>query len=107
MQMLDRFLKKIKKNNAETLTETLVALIITALALLMLPGAVVAAARVNATVKQQVIFMEKTQDSATGFDAGLCDVTFYISETNKTTLEDQPIVRFGNDTTGLYEIGLK
>lgn len=97
--------KKIKNKNGETLVETLVALIITALALLMLPGAVVAAARVNAISEKQVIYMEKTLEADNGVDAGKCDVTFSVGGTSNT-LQDVKVRRFGTKDTGLYEIGL-
>lgn len=100
-----KVLKRLKKNNGETLVETLVALIITALGLLMLPGAVVAAARVNAISEKQVIYMEKTLEADKGVDAGKCDVTFSVGG-NSSTLEDVKVLRFGTEETGLYEIGL-
>ena len=104
---IHKIMGKVKTNNAgETLAETLVALIITALALLMLPGAVVAAARVNERVSDQVTYMEKTEEVATGTDAGTCDITFSTSNVKKSTVTDLKVTRFGNDKTGLYEIGL-
>ena len=102
-----KLIRKVKTNNSgESLAETLVSLIITALALLMLPGAVVAAARVNAKVSEQVIYMEKTEEVATGTDVGTCDITFSTSNVKKSTVTDLKVTRFGNDKTGLYEIGL-
>ena len=100
-----KVLKRLKKNNGETLVETLVALMITALGLLMLPGAVVAAARVNAISEKQVIYMEKTLEADAGVDAGKCDVTFSVGG-NSGTVEDVKVLRFGTEETGLYEIGL-
>ncbi len=97
---------KLRDKSGETLVETLVALIITTLALMMLPGAVVAAARVNARIGDQVIYMERTDDAAAGVDAGKCDITFSTSDTKKSTVSGVQVTRFGNDKTGLYEIGL-
>ena len=98
-------MKKIKNKKGETLTETLVALIITALALLMLPGAVVAAARVNAAAAKQVIYMEKTSDASNGVDAGSCSITF-SSASNSKTVDNVKVKRFGSESLGLYEFGL-
>ncbi|MBE5896677.1 MAG: hypothetical protein E7281_02835 [Lachnospiraceae bacterium] len=97
---------KLRDKSGETLVETLVALIITTLALMMLPGAVVAAARVNARISDQVIYMERTDDAAAGVDAGKCDITFSTSDMKKSTVNGVQVTRFGNDKTGLYEIGL-
>lgn len=100
---------KIKKKNGESLGETLVSLIIISLALLMLPGAVVAAARVNAKTKQQVILMEKekTADSY-GTTVGNYDVM--VTSGGKTlTIPSSKIdvIRFGEEENGLYGIRLK
>ncbi len=98
--------RKACNKSGETMVETLVALIITTLALMMLPGAVVAAARVNARIGDQVIYMERTKDAAAGVDAGKCDITFSTSDMKKSTVSGLQVTRFGNDKTGLYEIGL-
>ncbi len=99
-------MRKLKKNAGETLAETLVSLVIIALALLMLPGAVVAAARVNAKKEKQVIYMEKTPEAEEGTSVGTCDVTFTMNGKTKT-ISGKEITRFGSEETGLYEIGLK
>ncbi len=98
-------MKKLKQKTGETLTETLVALVIMALALIMLPGAVVAAARVNATMEKQVIFMEKTLEAEKGVKAGSCDITFSMDSIS-STVSAVEVTRFGSEETGLYEIGL-
>lgn len=98
--------KRLKQKNGETLVETLVSLVIIALALLMLPGAVVAAARVNAKAKKQVIYMEKTLDATKGVDVGTCDISF-SSDSKTYTVPGVEVTRFGTEETGLYEIGLK
>ena len=105
-KLLSKINRKIHNKSGETLVETLVALIITALALLMLPGAVVAAARVNAQIADQVAYMEKTDEAAQGTDVGTCDITFSTSNVKKSTVSGLKVKRFGNDKTGLYEIGL-
>ena len=97
---------KLRDKSGETLVETLVALIITTLALMMLPGEVVAAARVNARIGDQVIYMERTKDAANGTNVGTCDITFSTSDMKKSTVSGVQVTRFGNDKTGLYEIGL-
>ena len=79
-------MKKLKQKTGETLTETLVALVIMALALIMLPGAVVAAARVNATTEKQVIFMEKTLEAEKGVKAGSCDITFSMDSISQLNI---------------------
>ena len=101
-------LKRLKQNKGETLTETLASVVIISLALLMLPGAVVAAARVNASAKKQVIYMENVEDAAEGVDTGTCDFVFSVTG-NTTTLkvENIKVKRFGTEETGLYEMGLK
>lgn len=98
--------RKLKQKKGETLVETLVSLVIIALALMMLPGAVVAAARVNAQVEKQVIFMEKTSLAEKGTSAGTCNVSF-TAEGNTHTIENVEVTRFGSEETGLYEVGLK
>ncbi len=98
--------RKLKQKKGETLVETLVSLVIIALALMMLPGAVVAAARVNAQVEKQVIFMEKTAAAEKGTSTGTCDVTF-SDGINSFTVDNVEVTRFGSEETGLYEVGLK
>ena len=100
-------MKKLKRNNGETLAETLVSLVIIALALLMLPGAVVAAARVNAQKEKQVIYMEKTVDAVKGTPVGTFDVTFSVEGKTSATVSNVEVTRFGSEQTGLYEMGLK
>lgn len=56
MKKLEIIIKKFKKNKGETLSETLFALLIIALALIMLPGAVVSASKVNHAVKNTTLF---------------------------------------------------
>lgn len=98
---------KLKRNNGETLAETLVSLVIISLALLMLPGAVVAAARVNAQKEKQVIYMEKTVDAVKGTPVGAFDVTFSVEGKTPATVSNVEVTRFGSEQTGLYEMGLK
>lgn len=100
--------KKIKSISGETLTETLVAVVMVSLALIMLPGAVVAAARVNAAAKKQVIFMENRAEAPTGADAGKCNITITVDgQTGEVLLQDVKVKRFGTEETGLYEVGLE
>ena len=100
-------MKKLKQTSAETLVETLIALVMIALALIMLPGAVVAAARVNAKTEQQVIYMEKTKDVAAGTSVGTTEVTFSVEGKMPATISNVEVTRFGSEETGLYEMGLK
>lgn len=100
--------KKKKSTSGETLAETLVSVVIISLALLMLPGAVVAAARVNATAKKQVIYMENLEDAPTGVDAGTCTMTLSVEgKTETIQLTGVEVKKFGPEETGLYEIGLR
>lgn len=96
-------MKKLKRKNGETLAETLVSLVIISLALIMLPGAVVAAARVNAKVEKQAILMEKDKKSE---DTTLTDVTITMNGTTGT-LSNVKVTRFGSEENGLYEMKLK
>ncbi len=97
-------MKKMKQTSGETLAETLASVVIISLALLMLPGAVVAAARVNATAKKQVIYMENREETL----AGTCKITISIDGKSETIqLPGVEVKRFGSEETGLYEIGLK
>lgn len=101
-------MKKMKQTSGETLAETLASVVIISLALLMLPGAVVAAARVNATAKKQVIYMENREEAPTGTPAGTCKLTISIDGKSETIqLPGVEVKRFGSEETGLYEIGLK
>ena len=96
--------KKLKSMSGETLTETLVAVVMVSLALIMLPGAVVAAARVNAAAKKQVIFMENRAEA----DAGECNIKITVDgQTGEVLLQDVKVKRFGTEETGLYEVGLE
>ena len=47
--------KKLRETAGETLIETLAALLVTTMGLTLLPGAIVAAARLNGAVKQQFV----------------------------------------------------
>lgn len=100
--------KRLKSTSGETLTETLVAVVMVSLALIMLPGAVVAAARVNAAAKKQVIFMENRAEAPTGADAGECNITITVDEKpGSVILQNIKVKRFGTEETGLYEVGLE
>lgn len=96
--------KRLKSTSGETLTETLVAVVMVSLALIMLPGAVVAAARVNAAAKKQVIFMENRAEA----DAGECNIKITVDgQTGEVLLQNVKVKRFGTEETGLYEVGLE
>lgn len=98
---------KLKLKTGETLAETLVSLIIISLALLMLPGAVVAASRVNAEKEKQVIFMEKYEGDY-GTSEGTFDVTFTLGGDNSkaSVIKDVEVTRFGSEENGLYGAGM-
>ncbi len=57
--MRNSFLQKLKNKKGESLIETLVALLIGALALMMLPGAVVAASKANKTAAEQSVYYDE------------------------------------------------
>ncbi len=54
--MKKELIRKIKSSYGETLTETLVALLIGALALVMIPGAIVAAAKANKAASDATVY---------------------------------------------------
>lgn len=56
MKKLKVIIKKLRAHNGESMSETLFALLIIALALIMLPGAVVSASKVNYATKQSTLF---------------------------------------------------
>ena len=64
-------MKKLTKNTGETIAETLVAVLITTMALTILAGAIVTAARVNAREKNQneaLILTQVTDDENTAIE---------------------------------------
>ena len=61
IKIIDRIKSKLKDKNGETIAETLVALLITVLALMLLPGAIVAASRVNNRVEKQTTYVDYTK----------------------------------------------
>lgn len=66
MKKLKIIIKKLRAHNGESMSETLFALLIIALALIMLPGAVVSASKVNYATKQSTLFtsLDAKQDVA-------------------------------------------
>ncbi len=56
--------KKMRGKSGETLVETLAAVMIAAMGLLVLPGAIVAASRINAKAGQAPVFMEVEEGGA-------------------------------------------
>ncbi|WP_026664551.1 type II secretion system protein [Butyrivibrio sp. FC2001] len=54
-----KILKRLKSKKGESLIETLVALLIGVLALMMLPGAVVGAARANRKAAEQSVYSDE------------------------------------------------
>lgn len=72
-------MKKLTKNTGETIAETLVAVLITTMALTILAGAIVTAARVNAREKNQneaLILTQVTDDENTAIeDLGAVKIT--------------------------------
>ena len=65
-RIIKRIRNIIKEKNGETIAETLVALLITVLALMLLPGAIVAAARVNNRVENQTTYVNTDKGVSVG-----------------------------------------
>lgn len=59
-------LKKLKQKTGETLIECLAAVVIILFVIAMLPGAVTAAAKINASVKDMKIVCSETRNVASG-----------------------------------------
>ena len=61
--MIRLFIKKLKEKNGESVAETLVAMLIAVLALMLLPGAIAAASRVNSKVEDMTVYVDRSDDS--------------------------------------------
>ncbi len=81
-------MKKLKSAKGESLTETLVALLISSLALMILAGAIVTAARINTRLRNEDVAFKKAQTPSSGsvtvtMDGGTpVNVPVKIYETN-------------------------
>ncbi|SDB14997.1 hypothetical protein [Butyrivibrio sp. INlla16] len=71
-------IRKKLNNKGESLAETLVALLIAALALMMLPGAIAAATRADLAAREESVYYEDS-GSSTGYDNGVSVDSFTIN----------------------------
>ena len=62
-RIIERIKNTIKEKKGESIAETLVAMLITVLALTLLPGAIVAAARVNQRAESQTTYVDRTKST--------------------------------------------
>ncbi len=98
--------KKLTEKKGETLVETLMSLIIGTLAFLMLPGAILASARINKTVGEISLYggdVKRRIDSAadpTGDNLGSANISIG-SEGSKS--HSVNVILYGTDDNGLYE----
>ena len=92
--------KKNNKTKGETLVETLMALIVTSLAFLMLPGAIISSSRVNSEVSKLSIYGgDDVATSGLGHGVGELNISIGGSESIKVN-----VVRYGDKAeNGMYE----
>ena len=108
-QRIDMTKNKKRTTKGETLVETLMSLIIATLAFLMLPGAIIASARVNKTVGDISLYggdvkdMTDTAAAPTGENAGTVQISFDSGMHNSHTVN---VKLYGTDVNGLYEFEL-
>ena len=62
--MIRKFTGKLKEKKGESVAETLVAMLITVMGLMLLPGAIAAAARVNSRTEDMTIYVDKSDSSS-------------------------------------------
>lgn len=92
-------MKKKSNNKGETITETLVSLLLISLAMLMLPGAIVASAKLNKAVENEIVYpQEGTKNSNV---AGL--KIKLTCEGQSSTYTGISVNRYGDEGDGLYE----
>ena len=60
-----KLIKKVRSGKGETLIETLVALLIGVLALMMLPGAIIAASKANKEAAENSVYSEDADPGTT------------------------------------------
>ena len=72
--------RKLKESAGETLIETLAALLIACLGLLLLPGAIAASARVNAQAEKRFIYSAEDNSANQGFSPVDCAISISTGE---------------------------
>ncbi|WP_029324016.1 hypothetical protein [Butyrivibrio sp. AE3004] len=77
IKKLSRVRRKLNNSSGESLGETLVALLIAALALTMLPGAMAAATKADITAKKESVYYDDPA-GGTGYDNGVEVTAFTI-----------------------------
>ena len=109
--MMVKIREKFRQKNGETLIETLAALLITTLGLMLLPGAVVSSARVNAKAEKQFIYPASDTDgaSSTGAKISKTDGTVSISTGNQggTKIADVTITKEEKNGQIFYSYQIK
>ncbi len=96
--MSKRIMKKLRDHSGETIAETLIALLVSALALVMLAGAIGTAARVVTTSENTMqAYYLANNDLATPGDSG---GTNYSEKTTKGSAQIKIDKKIANETTG-------
>ena len=72
-------MKKLKSRAGESLSETLIALLISSLAIMLLAGAIVAASKINARLKNEDVAFTKSQVPSAGVVTLTMDNTAPVS----------------------------
>ena len=98
----NRLKNKIKKNNGETLIETLAALLIGVLALTMVPYAIVAAGRANKSASEMSVNKNQTTGNALGDT-----VTLIIGGATETFEVDKHKVELDGNSKEIYYYEIK
>lgn len=78
--MFSQIDKKLKKNSGETIVETLISVLVVAIAIVMISNAVITAGKINDVAKSEIVpFIEDTTGQS-------CSVTVKRSETNTSSM---------------------
>ena len=93
---------KLKERSGETIVETLVSMLITVLAFLMLAGAIVAAARVNATAENHTMYVDQADVAGTNQEITGATVTVTAPSGTITTSMKVKKYRMSGSSGTLY-----
>ena len=91
-------MKAIDNKKGETLVETLMSLIIITLALLMLPGAIISAARLNKTVEEQPMYGGDGPATQYGLtEDEKLNISFYRTDISNEYTYKASVTRYGDE----------
>ncbi len=100
-RMKRSFIKKCRSKRGDTLAEVLIATLIAVLALTMLPGAIVAAAKMNRTVEEKSI---SVNSRLTNTNVGKMDIQFGLDEGSMKQFTSADVILYGEEDNGFYRL---